>query len=80
MALHSQPEEVKNDGLRIGDVQKMILNKPHFYQAVVANGWYLPGLHTTICTQTFLTEVRSGACYVPRIEDTRFRPCLFPPT
>ena len=58
----------------------MIRNKTHFYKALVAGGWLLPKISTSICTMEFLHEVRAEKIFCPRLADVRFKSCPNPPT
>ena len=58
----------------------LIRNKTHFYKALVAGGWLLPKISTSIVTMEFLHEVRQEKIFCPKLVDVRFKPCANPPT
>ena len=75
-----EQEEHKDGRIPIGDVNKLIRNREQYRRALISNGWFAPGPKAPICTVVFMQEVRSGECWCPKLELTKFRACLHPPT
>ena len=66
--------------ISVAQAESLVRGKSNYYKALVALGFFLPSLKSTICTLEWLKEVRRGSCYCPRVEELKFRPCLNPPS
>ena len=62
------------------EVDKVCKNTSHLYNALVANGYFLPPKKNQFVTQKFLLEVFNDQCHCPRRKDIKLVPCLNPPT
>ena len=58
----------------------MCKNRDHFYDAMAANGYFMPDKKSTFCTLKLMKEVYLGKCYFPLLHDIRLEPCLNPPS
>ena len=48
------------------DVKKRVKTKDQFYDACVANGYFLPSKASSLCSAKFLMEIYSGKVNVPK--------------
>ena len=48
---------------------KYIRQKPQYYEAMGRQGWYMPSLHSALCTLSFMQNVRNGTIYCPKSSD-----------
>ena len=53
-------------------VDTMVRTKSSYYKALVAQGWLLPKISSSIVTMEFLHEVRQKKIYCPKLADVKF--------
>ena len=80
----NQPEERKDPepraNLSASLAAKKVNGKQSLYAAMIANGYFLPGMGTSICTMTFMAAIRAGKLFCPKLKDVTFLPCAYPPS
>ena len=67
------------DKLDMSECQSLIKDKRDLYEALVRNGYHLPGLRSPICTVTFLHEVRNLTVWCPQKLLVHPHTCVQPP-
>ena len=65
--------------LTVDDFNKYIKNKRDLYEACERNGYYLPGLKTSMVTEDYMRHVMTGKAFCPKKVDIRMLPCPRPP-
>ena len=63
----------------VDDVSKYISNKPDFYDAMVANGWYITKYKSTMITEKYMRDILGGKTFCPHYKDVKLLPCPRPP-
>jgi hypothetical protein len=54
--------------------------KRDLHTALIRNGFLMPRLKDRLCTYAFMTEVRLGKCFVPRVQNLQKVLCADKPT
>ena len=63
----------------VDDFSRCIASKRDFYDAMVANGYYLPRYKSTIITEDYMRDVLGGRTFCPHYKDVKLLPCPRPP-
>ena len=63
----------------VDDFSKYIANKRDFYDAMVANGYYMPKYKSTMITEDYMRDILGGKTFCPHYKDVKLLPCPRPP-
>ena len=74
--MSNNPATIK---VTVGDFSKYIANKRDFYDAMVANGYYMPKYKTTMITEEYMRDILGGKTFCPHYKDVKLLPCPRPP-
>ena len=66
----------------VDDFSRYIGNKRDFYDAMVANGYYMPKYKTTLITEEYMRDILGGKTFCLHYKDVKLLPCpsRFPST
>jgi len=65
--------------VNVDDFSRYIANKRDFYDAMVANGYYMPKYKTTMITEEYMRDILGGKTFCPHYKDVKLLPCPRPP-
>ncbi len=74
--MSSNPATIK---VNVDDFSRYITSMRDFYDAIVANGYYLPKIKSTMITEEFMRDILGGRTFCPHYKDVKLLPCLRPP-
>jgi hypothetical protein len=63
----------------IDDFSRYMAIKRDFYDAMVANGYYLPRYKSTMITEDYMRDILGGRTFCPHYKDVKLLPCPRPP-
>ena len=63
----------------VDDFSKYIASKRDFYDAMVANGYYLPRYKSPMITEDYMRDILGGRTFCPHYKDVKLLPCPRPP-
>ena len=70
--MSNNPATIK---VTVDDFSKYIANKRDFYDAMVANGYYVPKYKTTMITEEYMRDILGGRTFCPHFKDVKLLPC-----
>ena len=59
---------------------KKVKQKPHYYQAMKRNKWYVPKWGCGLVTQEWMENAREGRVWCPKDFQIKVRNCAEPPS
>ncbi len=74
--MSNNPATIK---VTVDDFSKYIANKREFYDAMVANGYYMPKYKSTMITEEYMRDILSSTTFCPHYKDVKLLPCPRPP-
>ena len=74
--MSSNPATIR---VTVDDFSRYIASKRDFYDAMVANGYYLPRYKSSMVTEDYMRDVLGGRTFCPHYKDVRLLPCPRPP-
>jgi hypothetical protein len=64
----------------VSDAQAQIKTRKDYHRALQWNGYYVPKLSSTLCTNDWMERVREGSVWCPMYRDIRLQACPLPPS
>ena len=64
--MSNNPATIK---VTVDDFSRYIANKRDFYDAMVANGYYMPKYKTTMITEEYMRDILGGKTFCPHYKD-----------
>ena len=58
---------------------RYIASKRDFYDAMVANDYYLPRYKSSMVTEDYMRDILGGRTFCPQYKDVKLLPCSRPP-
>jgi hypothetical protein len=74
--MSNNPATIK---VTVDDFSKYIAKNRDYYDARVANGYYMPKYKTTMITEEYMRDILIGKTFCPHYKDVKLRPCPKPP-
>ncbi len=66
--MSNNPASIK---VTVDDFFKFIASKRDFYDAMVANGYYMPKYKTTMIMEEYMRDILGGKTFCPRYKDVK---------
>ena len=74
--MSSNPATIR---VTVDDFSRYIASKRDFYDAMVANGYYLPRYKSSMVTEDYMRDILGGRTFCPHYKDVKLLPCPRPP-
>ena len=66
--------------IETSEARKLVACPDDYHEALIRNGYYMPRLSSSLCTNTYMVKVRDGEIWCPRYREVRLLPCPRPPS
>ena len=79
ISLHPTARNPAAIKVTVDDFSRYIASKRDFYDAMVANGYYLPRYKSSMITEEHMRDILGGRTFCPHYKDVKLLPCHTPP-